>query len=228
RNKPPRLFHVIPVRIAVTLQQLLLFLSSANDEQNERQTARNGNKPICGRQADGDESSPRSHIKRMANPSIRACRDQGMLFPRYHSIRDVLAEMPERPGRQRTGDRHHPYSYPSQPDRKQYRRPGHPCWINHVNQEADPTCQAKKAQRNEDEDTFLSPVQFLARRLGFHSMVQPDGNDEEKSCDQDESEYLIVVHGLPSSRQRSIGHRPNAGGVSVRPNSPKPIGGRAG
>ena len=130
----------------------------------------------------------------MADPPIRAGRDQRVLRPRYDSVGEIGAETAEYPDQQQGGTHANTDAGPTEPERKPNLRPAHPGRVNNVGQQPEHPRQTDGPQSDEDEDAFLSSIESFAACLRFQSVVDADWTYGDQSQDQDESEDLLVVH----------------------------------
>ena len=97
REEPPRAIHVGSILVAEAFDQLLLFRPCTDDDEGDRQSTGQGQEPVGSDEGIGNDCQCSCHIERMADPPIRAGRDQRVLRPRYDGVGEIGAETAECP-----------------------------------------------------------------------------------------------------------------------------------
>ena len=104
RQKAPGPFYVRSIRITKALKQLLFFRSRSNDEGYHKHTTRQQEEPIRSSQGVRKDAQCHGIVERVPVPAIRTAGYERVNSPGYHSIREILSEVAERPNEQTSRD----------------------------------------------------------------------------------------------------------------------------
>ena len=102
--EPPSPRHIISILVAKSLHEFLFLDPCSSNDKAERKQAGQEEKPIGRHQASTDDSDEERQIERMPDVPIRAGRDEGMILPRDHGVRQVPTKRLEGPNEQYAPD----------------------------------------------------------------------------------------------------------------------------